>query len=138
VFRPRTILELLTLHGAEPIATYRGGRIAGRPAITRNRHGRGWVFYVGTDCAQDEFHERLARAVGTTGRLSPLLSAPYGVEVVSREDADATYYFLLNLTATVHNDIPLPTPMEDLISSQTGVTKVSLGPLQVAVLAAPK
>jgi hypothetical protein len=28
--------------------------------------------------------------------------------------------------------------MEDLISSQTGVTKVSLGPLQVAVLAAPK
>jgi beta-galactosidase len=138
IFHPRTMLESLALHGAEPIATYRGGRMAGRPAITRNRHGQGWVFYVGTDCAQDGFHEALARAVGTTGRLSPLLSAPYGVEVASREDAGATYYFLLNLTETAHNDIPLPTAMEDLLSLRSGVTKVSLGALQVAVLAAAK
>lgn len=137
-FRPRTILESLTLHGAETIASFRGGRMMGRPAITRNRHGQGWVFYVGTDCADDLFHETLARAVAAAGKLAPLIVAPYGVEVTSREDADMIYYFLLNLTEDEHNSIPLPHPMVDVITERVGVTKLSLGPLEVAVLASPK
>jgi beta-galactosidase len=138
VFHPRTILESLTLHGAEPIATFRGGRMAGRPAITRNRHGQGWAFYVGTDCAGNAFHESLARAVATTSNLSPLLAAPYGVEVTSREDSQTIFYFLLNLTNNMHNDIALPRRMDDLAAGRTGMATVSLGPLEVAVLASPK
>jgi beta-galactosidase len=137
-FRPRTILESLTLHGAETIATFRGGRMTGRPAITRNRHGQGWVFYVGTDCADDVFHETLARAVAAAGQMVPLIAAPYGVEVTSREDANTTFYFLLNLTEDAKNNIALPQPMTDLIVEREGVTSVSLGPLEVAVLASPK
>ena len=30
--------------------------------------------------------------------LTPLIEAPHGVEVTSRQDGDTTYYFLLNLT----------------------------------------
>jgi beta-galactosidase len=138
IFHPRTTLESLTLHGAEPIATFRGGRMAGQPAITRNSYGRGWVFYVGTDCAADEFHEELARAVGATANLTPLVTAPYGVEVVSRENSETIFYFLLNLTEDTHNNIRLPQPMESLITGQTAVTAVSLAPLEVAVLATPK
>lgn len=137
-FRPRTILESLTLHGAEAIASFRGGRMADRPAITRNRHGLGWVFYVGTDSADDAFYESLARIIGTAGSLSPLIAAPYGVAVTSREDANTTYYFLLNLTETTHNNIDLPHPMNDLISERDGVAQISLGPLEVALLALPK
>jgi hypothetical protein len=48
IFRPRTILESLTRHGAEAIAAFRGGQMSTRPAITRNRDGQGCVFYVGT------------------------------------------------------------------------------------------
>jgi beta-galactosidase len=134
-FRPRTILESLTLRGAETIASFRGGRMAGRPAITRHRHGQGWVFYVGTDCADDLFHETLARTVGATGKLTPLIAAPYGVEVTSREDANTTFYFLLNLTEDAKNDIALPHSMVDLLTEREGVTSISLGPLEVAVLA---
>lgn len=134
-FRPRTILESLTLHGAEQIAEFRGGRMTGRPAITRNRVGRGWVFYVGTDCAEHAFHEALARFVGTTAKLSPLISAPYGVEVTSREDSKATYYFLLNLTESSWNNIVLPRPMDNVVTGEAGVREISLGPLQVAVVA---
>jgi len=137
-FRPRTILESLTLHGAEAIASFRGGRMAGQPAITRNQHGRGWVFYVGTDCADDLFHETLARVVAATGKFEPLIAAPYGVEVTSREDANTAYYFLLNLTEDAKNSIALPHPMVDLIAEREGVTSVSLGPLEVAVLASSK
>jgi beta-galactosidase len=137
VFAPRTILESLHLQGAKPIATFRGGRMAGRPAVTRNRFGRGWVFYVGTDSAENGFHEALANAVGAIGNLSPLIAAPYGVEVTSREDANTVYYFLLNLTETART-ISLPRPMTDLVAEQNGLTDVSLGPLGVAVLASAR
>ncbi len=138
VFRPRTILESLVLHGAEPVANFRGGRMAGKPAITRHRYKQGWVFYVGTDSAEEGFHEAVARLAGAAGGLSSLIDAPYGVEVTSREDADTNFYFLLNLTETIHNEIQLPHPMDDLIAGRASVAKISLGPLEVAVLASPK
>lgn len=62
-FHPRTILETLTLHGAKTIASFRGGRMTGRAAITRNRHGQGWIFYVGNDCADDP----VSRSAGARG-----------------------------------------------------------------------
>ncbi len=119
-------------------AVFRGGRMAGRPAITRNRVGQGLVFYVATDCAENAFHEALARVAGRTANLSPLIAAPYGVEVTSREDSEAIYYFLLNLTETPWNGIELPRRMNNLITGRIGVTDVSLGPLQAAVLASAR
>ena len=134
-FTPRSIIESLVLHGAEAIATVHGGRMAGRPAVTRNRYEKGWVFYVGVDCLEVEFYETFARVVGDTAKLMPLIAAPYGVEVTSRRDADSTYYFFLNLTETAHDKIELPSAMDDLIHERKGVTNLSLGPLDVAVLA---
>lgn len=112
--------------------------MAGKPAITRHRYKQGWVFYVGTDSAEDGFHEAVARLAGAAGGLSSLIDAPYGVEVTSREDSETNFYFLLNLTETIHNEIQLPHPMDDLIAGRASVAKISLGPLEVAVLASPK
>ena len=135
VLAPRTILERLVLHGAEPIAAFRGRHMTGMPAVTRNSYGHGWVIYAGTDSAQNEFHESLAHAAASVAKLSPLIHAPYGVEVVSRQDAGTIYYFLLNLTETAHSAISLPNPMEDLLSGEKAITQVPLRPLDVAVLA---
>ncbi|MGB7266979.1 MAG: beta-galactosidase [Terracidiphilus sp.] len=136
VFKPRSAIESLVLHGAEAIATVRGGGpMEGRPAVTRNRHGRGWVFYIGCDSTDDAFYEVVARAVASSSGITPLIQAPYGVEVTSREESGTTYYFLLNLTETAHDNIALPHTMDDLIHDQHGVTQISLGPLDVAVLA---
>lgn len=133
---PRTILESLVLEGAEALATVRGGgEMTGRPAITRNRHGKGWVFYAGADSADDAFYESLARFVAGTCGIKPLIEVPYGVEVTSREDADTTYYFLLNLTGDAQKPIRLPRAMEECISGKAGVTELSLEALGVAVLA---
>ena len=135
-FRPRTIIESLVLRGAEPIATvHGGGAMAGRPAITRNRYQKGWVFYVGCDSVDDGLYRSLAEIAGATSKFEPLIAAPYGIEVTSRRDTEMTYYFLLNLTETRHDNIPLPHPMEDVISGRSGVTAVSLAPLDVSVLA---
>jgi beta-galactosidase len=137
-FPPRTILESLTLHGAEPVATFRGDGMAGRPAITCSQYKQGWVFYVGTDCADVHFYEALARVVGHAAKISPLISAPYGIEVTSREDSETSFYFLLNLTDSMHKSVPLPHSMRDLITGRADIEEVSLGPLQVAVLASPR
>jgi len=135
VFRPRTMIESLVLHGAEPIAFVNSGHMDGKPAVTRNRCEKGWVFYAGVDCIEDEFYEALARIVGAAAGLTPLLAVPYGVEVTSRHDAQATYYFLLNLTEAEHKKIALPRLMDDLIDDRKNISQISLGPLDVAVLA---
>ena len=138
VFKPRTAIESLTLHGAEAIATIRGGgSLNGRPAITRNRYGKGWVLYAGCDSTDDGFYETLAHMAGNAASLKPLIAAPYGVEVTSRQDATSTYYFLLNLTQTAHEKIELPHPMDDLIGERSSITRIALGPLDVALLASP-
>jgi beta-galactosidase len=135
VYHPRSIMESLILRGAEVLATVHGGEITGRPAVTRNRYQQGWAYYVGVDSVEDEFYEALARMVGTTCGLAPLIAAPYGVEVTSRHDEGNTYYFLLNLTETPHEKIDLPRPMNDLIKQRKQVMQISLGPLESAVLA---
>jgi beta-galactosidase len=136
IFKPRTAIESLTLHGAEVIATIRGGNgMEGGPAITGNRYGQGQVFYAGCDSTDDLFYETLVRMAGAACSFKPLIQAPHGVEVTSRQDATTTYYFLLNLTETTHDNIGLPRPMCDLISGRNNVTQISLGPLDVAVLA---
>jgi beta-galactosidase len=136
VFKPRTAIETLSLHGAETLATVRGGGpMESSPVITRNRHGKGWVIYVGCDSTDDSFYEAVARAAGAAAGLSPLIDAPNGVEVTSRQDATTTYYFLLNLTEAAHDKIALPRPMDDVIAGRKGVTQISLGPFEVAVLA---
>lgn len=135
VYKPRTIVESLTLAGAEVIATvHGGGPMDGKPAVTRNRHGQGWVYYVGADAADDGFYEMLAREIGATADLKPLIAAPYGVEVTSRESSGVTHYFLLNLTTSAHESIGLPRPMIDAIGGGADVTQISLEPLGVAVL----
>ena len=135
VYKPRTIVESLTLAGAEVIATvHGGGAMDGKPAVTRNRHGQGWVYYVGADAADDAFYEMLAREIGATADLKPLIAAPYGVEVTSRESSGVTYYFLLNLTTSAHESIGLPRPMIDAIGGGADITQISLEPLGVAVL----
>jgi beta-galactosidase len=137
LFKPRTILESLSLNGAEVIAHIRGGGpMNGKPAVTRNRHGQGWVLYVGADGAEDAFYETLARVIGATGNIKPLIAAPYGVEVISREESGTVYYFLLNLSVDPHDNIDLPRSMSNLITGEANITHVSLGPLDVAVLAA--
>jgi hypothetical protein len=96
------------------------------------------VYYSGVDCLEDGFYESLARIVGAATKLEPLIAVPYGVEVTSREDARSSYYFLLNLTETPHENIPLPRPMDDLVGERSGVSQISLGALDVAVLAVAK
>lgn len=89
--------DLLTLTTAEPVAEYAREFYAGSPAITRNRFGKGQVYYVGTTM-DDALSDRFLQELMDTAGLEALMDTPAGVEAVHRVKDGRTYLFLLNHT----------------------------------------
>ncbi|MBQ8556900.1 MAG: beta-galactosidase [Clostridia bacterium] len=97
------VLETTT---AEPIAVYAHEFYAGSPAITRNRYGKGTVYYVGTQMAP-ELADRFACELCADAGIKPLLVTPHGVEVTHRVVDGKRYLFLLNhLETSQRVDVP--------------------------------
>ncbi len=72
--------DLIEPTTAETVATYANGRYAGRPAITRNRHGAGYVLYLGTYLDAGGVADVLRLALEHAGIATPW-RVPPGCEV---------------------------------------------------------
>ena len=88
----RDLLEVTT---AEPLATYANWPYEGVPAITRNRYGKGTVYYVGTEMASWLADRLMEDAMAHSG-VKALLETPPGVEAICREKDGKRWLFLLN------------------------------------------
>jgi beta-galactosidase len=93
-----------TVHcaGAEALATYTGGVLDGRPAITRHRYGAGFAWYVSTRLDEPGQDALLARVAADAGVRPVCSGLPPGVEAVRRVGAGCAWLFLLNHTSTDH------------------------------------
>ncbi len=91
--------EDTVLAGAEAVLRYVDGDSAGRPAVTRHRHGAGTVWYVGARLG-DEAGARVVDRIATDLDLRPVVAAPPGVEAVRRLTTDGAVLFLINHTGT--------------------------------------
>ena len=89
--------DVITLEGAEALATFKGGFYAGRPAVTEHRFGSGRSFYTGTRLEPAGTAWLVEKACQAAG-IKPE-SFPEGIEAVRRASADAGYLVLLNHTA---------------------------------------
>lgn len=89
--------ELTQVDGAEVIARYLDGPVAGSAAITRHRLGSGAAWYVGT-ALDDPSLTALMDRVRIAADVHPPLAAPPGVEVVRRRGPQGSYLFVLNHT----------------------------------------
>ena len=85
------------IHGetAEVVGTYATDFYAGRPALTRNKFGHGWAWYLASDPRQ-EFVNRLVRYICNEKGIAPILETPAGIEVTQREKNGQTFTFVLN------------------------------------------
>ncbi|MEU7957382.1 beta-galactosidase [Micromonospora humida] len=98
--------ETVHLCGAEPVGTYVGGVLDGRPAVTRHRTGDGTAWYLSTR-PDDRTYRRLLTEVARTAGLAPVCpDAPPGVEAVRRAGPQGSWLFLLN-----HTDRPQRVPV---------------------------
>nr|WP_197981224.1 beta-galactosidase [Frigoribacterium sp. CFBP 8754] len=89
--------EPVELVGAEAVLGYASGTLAGRPAVTRNAHGRGLGWYVSTELDAATLRHVVARAVDEAG-VAPRseVASRAGVEVVRRVDDQHEWIFVLN------------------------------------------
>lgn len=103
--------ESIALAGADVVANFVSGPGEGEPAITRNVHGAGTSWYVGTRLnaagMKALFHEVYADA-GITAS-----SHPEGLEVVTRRSPDAVYRVAINHRA---EDVAIPATGVELLS----------------------
>jgi beta-galactosidase len=118
--------------GAEVLGNYQEDYFAGKPAVTRNRFGKGTSYYLGTELGADGLAWLLGSVCSGAG-VRPVLAAPTGVEVTSRSDGTTTWLFVLNhKTEAVQVDIP--TQGIDLISGEMVKSRLHIGPSDVMII----
>jgi beta-galactosidase len=109
--------ECLRAEGAEVIAEYTDGMLAGAPALTRHAfgHGRGW--YLSTRLDEAGYRSLVARLLTEAGVGPDLPGLSPGVEAVTRHGSDGRRWrIVLNHSADA---APLPEPAHDLLTAGT-------------------
>jgi beta-galactosidase len=127
--------EVVHLEGADAIATFTEDFVAGLPAVTEHRHGKGRAVYVATRPDRAFLDALVGRELHELGIAAPL-AVPDGVELTQRRSASgSSYTFLLN-----HGDrsisVSLPAMHRELLSDRD-VNRVELGAREVAILRGP-
>jgi beta-galactosidase len=131
-----TWFDILTPETAEALATYAKRFYSGKAALTRNRYGRGTIYYVGFETKSDEFHRRIVAEALRDSGIAPGVLVPEGVQVASRKKPGREIFFVLN-----YDDEPKTVAMgHRLLNALTGKTEpesLELGPFDVKVLTPP-
>jgi Beta-galactosidase len=115
--------EYIHLEGAEALAAFKNGYLAGRLAVTRHTYGQGTAYYVGTQ-PDNTYLKKLLGDVMEEAEVQAPLTVPEGVEVSLRRNHGSDYYFVLNHTGqqkmfvvdAVYEDILTGRPESKMIS----------------------
>ncbi|HEX8628149.1 MAG TPA: beta-galactosidase [Catenuloplanes sp.] len=123
--------ETVHLVGAEPVVSYVGGVLDGRPAVTRHAYGRGVAWYVSTRLGGDAAADLLAGAAAAAGVGPVRPGSPAGVELVERTGPGGSWLFALN-----HTDRSCHVPADgvDLVSGATVTGRLTVAAGGVAVV----
>ena len=126
--------DVITLEGAEALATFQSGFYAGRPAVTEHRFGAGRSFYVGTRLEDAGTAWLLGKACQAAGVQAQHF--PAGIEAVRRVSDEADYLVLLNHTA---DEVPVELSQTVTeVGGNSAVNQVSLPPYGVSFLRTDK
>ncbi|GAA0322005.1 beta-galactosidase [Actinoallomurus spadix] len=125
--------EEVRLEGAEAVERFTTGALAGGPAVTRHRFGRGDAWYLATrpdPATMRRLFDRVREAAGVAPVLPGL---PGGVQARARDTEAGRWYVVLN-HGTDPADVALPAAMRDVLTGADPATSVRLDPRGVAVL----
>jgi beta-galactosidase len=117
--------EVLRLRGAEAIASYTDGYYTSLPAMTRHAYGKGSAVYQAcrdTGKLRTKVLRQLLEEAGIGSNVITEGVLPHGVTAHSRTDGRYTYLFVENYNGTQAATIPLPKPMENMLTGETQET----------------
>jgi beta-galactosidase len=132
-FPARTWSDILDASTAKTVATYGKGYYAGKPAVTENQAGKGWVYYVGTESKSPFFYDRLVSLAATKSLLALNQKIPTGVEVAIRQKSGKKIVFVLNYTGT-EQTVPLDQAYRNALTGKTESMDVQIPAYQVKIL----
>lgn len=132
LFKPNTLMDEIELQGAEVLAIIKGGNMEGKPAVTINKYGKGYIVYAGADCADVTYYETIAQLIAERFDIRPIIDAPKYCEVVSRTNGKKEYVFVINLIDK-ELSYPLPEEMKELVEDTTESGKVKIDALGVKI-----
>lgn len=122
---------------AEVVAEYASDYYAGRPALTRRRHGAGEAWYYGAAFGEAVVDGLLDR-LGMTSPAESWLRVPHQVELGIRESQSGDrYVFLLNYGAEPAS-IRIAEPCAELLSGETVEGETELPAYGVMILRSGK
>ncbi len=131
---PATLLcDLMHLEGAKGMASYEEDFYAGMPVFTENQYGKGKAIYIGTRSSR-EFYQTYLKEILEECQISPVLSAPEGIEAARRVKDGQGILFLLN-----HNqesrDVLLKGDYTDLLTGEviSGEKILTIAPKDVKI-----
>ncbi len=128
--------ERVRLEGAEAVTSYEEGPLKGVPAVTRHGHGEGTAWYLATQPDPATLGSLLTR-IRTEAGVTPVRTAPEGVEVVRRRGPSADYLFVID-HAGRGAQVTVADDAVELLTGKPAPGSVTVGPGEVAVVREPR
>jgi beta-galactosidase len=125
--------DVLQLTTAKPLAVFTQDYYKDKAAVTVNRYGKGFAYYIGADI-KDGFVSEFLDYCCSKHSIQADLNVPVGVEVVTRTKEGKEYIFLLNHAG---KDVKIELPEGEylnLISNEKLNTSFSLINTDVKIL----
>ncbi len=122
--------EAVHAEGADVVATYLDGPLAGWPAITSHRHGGGVGRYVTSRLDPSSLSTLVARCCEEAGVRAPIIAAA-GIETVRRRGHGGSYLFVINHT---QRDADVQAVGEELLAGATVTNSLRVPAGGVAVV----
>lgn len=119
--------------GTQVVASWTSRHLKGTPAIALRELGAGKVLYVGTYLTAEVREALLPEVVKLAGLKPQLAELPGQVEVVQRQGAAGSLWFVINHAASEVVVPNVPNGFE-LLSQRTTTGSITLGPWGVAVI----
>lgn len=116
-FKCDMLCDIMHLEGAKALASYSKGEFyQDTPAVTENNFGQGQAFYVGTQLAANGLDYLVGQLIDQFGWEHYATSE--AVEISRRDQADASYYFIIN-NGGKSEQVNWQKAGQDLLSKQT-------------------
>lgn len=129
------ICDLVHLNEAEVLAEYNEDFYKGRPALTKNKFGKGKAYYICTRMEDDfnrEFFKDLVDELEIERNLN--IDLPKGVTVSKRENNNNKYYFIQNYLNELKEINLNNYVLRDIVTEEEYSEKIELKPYQVLIL----
>ena len=126
-------IDWINPKGAEIKAGYDQWHLDSFAAVTRNEHGRGSGWYVGTIAKEEAFYDGLVDAMLRDAGIEKILDLPAGVEASLRQGSDNTLLFLINHTEE-KKTVRVPEGKKELISNSLTGVELELDRYEVKVI----